>query len=396
MDDLLNFAPCGFFSFSDDRIVSEVNHTLCSWLGYEAAEIKGKHVDTIFTTSTKIFYNTHFFPLIKLHSSAEEVFLSLYTKEKEHVPVLINAKRHANDKLPVTHCVVIRVNQRQLYEQEILQAKRAAENAIADNTHFKELTASLEQRTLELDRQYQRQLVVNQNLREFNKIISHDMQEPLRKIGVFADMVMRDMQERTDEKNLLKLQRIIAAVERLRSLTKGLHEYVSDGSETKPEVISLAAAIDVAHARAMQHQQFYDFDLRYSDLPDLEGYRIQLQLMFYHFIENAIKFRDPSRRLNIEVSAISFDENIYKNSADKYRFVEHVRISIKDNGIGFDNTYGKYVFELLKKVEISSDGLGIGLPLIKKIVANHRGAIDVHSIPGKGTTFTVILPLRMD
>jgi len=75
--------------------------------------------------------------------------------------------------------------------------------------------------------------------------------------------------------------------------------------------------------------------------------------------------------------------------------MEHVRIICSDNGVGFDNQFKEYVFDMIKKINIGTEGIGMGLALIKKIVSNHGGTVTVESRHGEGTQFTMVLPLRM-
>jgi signal transduction histidine kinase len=97
----------------------------------------------------------------------------------------------------------------------------------------------------------------------------------------------------------------------------------------------------------------------------------------------------------INISSTLLEENLYRSIRDKYQFVEHLRIIFKDNGIGFDDQYRDYVFELVTKAHVGRTGLGIGLALIKKIVDNHGGTVRIESEAGKGTSVFLVLPLRM-
>ncbi|HEV2761380.1 MAG TPA: STAS domain-containing protein [Pyrinomonadaceae bacterium] len=130
MDEPLNTAPCGFLAFADDGRVLTVNATLLRWLGRERAELSGRHVETLFPPGGRIFYQTHFFPLLKLHGRAEEIYLSLRSAGGEDVPVLVNAARAERDGAAVNECVFVPMRQRRRFEDEILAAKREAEEAV--------------------------------------------------------------------------------------------------------------------------------------------------------------------------------------------------------------------------------------------------------------------------
>jgi anti-anti-sigma regulatory factor len=130
MDDLLNRAPCGFLTFTDDGIVRAVNVTLLRLLGVDAPEgLLDKHIEAILPIASRIFYQTHFFPLLKLHGKADEIYFSLRSKAGEDIPVLVNAVRRERDGNDFTDCVIIPMRQRRRYEDEILEAKREAEEA---------------------------------------------------------------------------------------------------------------------------------------------------------------------------------------------------------------------------------------------------------------------------
>jgi phosphoserine phosphatase RsbU/P len=395
MDSLLNLAPCGYISFRDDGIIVQVNQTLSVWLGYSSEELIGKNIDTILTLASRIFYNTHFFPVVKLHDKAEEIFLSLQTKTKADIPVITNAERRLTDNAYTIHCVFMAVYQRRKYEDEILKAKRDAENALKENYYLEELKNSLESRTLELDRQYQKQLSINENLLQFSKIISHDLQEPLRKIRIFTDIIEREEIDTLAERSKNAIQKIQASAERLQKLTTGLQQYVTVDAEKIHSMVDLNQILEIAKAKAIENRKFDDFDIVHAKLPVIEAFKTQMELLFYHLLDNAIQFRDPLKKLSINILSVDLDENIYRATKDKYKFDEHVKLVFSDNGLGFENQYKNYVFELLKKINPITEGLGIGLSLIKKIVDNHMGTLAVESEPNHGTKFTITLPLKM-
>jgi anti-anti-sigma regulatory factor len=129
MDELLDNAPCGFLAFADDGTILAVNATLLGWLGRDASDLAGRHVEALFPPGGRIFYQTHFFPLLRLHGRAEEIYLSLRGATGDDVPVLVNAARRERDGSQVNECVFVQMRQRRRFEDEILAAKREAEEA---------------------------------------------------------------------------------------------------------------------------------------------------------------------------------------------------------------------------------------------------------------------------
>ena len=129
IDEILNNAPCGFLSFTDDGLIVLTNVTLAKLLGYETDSLRGKKFEMILPIASRIFYQTHFFPLLKLHGKIEEIYFSLRAKEGHDIPMLINASRRCEGEGFVYDCIFIPILQRIQYEDEILKAKKAAEVA---------------------------------------------------------------------------------------------------------------------------------------------------------------------------------------------------------------------------------------------------------------------------
>jgi len=129
LDALLDTAPCGFVTFSDGGEILAINATLLGWLGYALDTLSGQPVETLMPVASRIFYQTHFFPLLKLTGLVEEVYLTLRTADGGELPVLANAARREQNGGLVNACVFMVVRQRSRYEDEILQARRTAEEA---------------------------------------------------------------------------------------------------------------------------------------------------------------------------------------------------------------------------------------------------------------------------
>ncbi|TAF04040.1 MAG: response regulator [Nostocales cyanobacterium] len=130
IDELLNTAPCGFLSFIDDGTIVRINATLLQSLGYKLDEVQERKIESILPVASRIFYQSHFFPLLKLHGKAEEIYFSLKSKQGSNIPMLINGVRRQEEGNFVNDCIFIPIRQRIQYEDEILKAKKAAEVAI--------------------------------------------------------------------------------------------------------------------------------------------------------------------------------------------------------------------------------------------------------------------------
>ena len=161
MDELLDNAPCGFLVFTDDGKIVEANATLLELLGYERGELLDLHIEKIFSVAGRIFYQTHFFPLLKLQGKIEELYLDLRSKTGGNIPVLINGVRRERGEKTFYDCIFVAMRQRNQYEDELLKAKKEAEAA-----------------TLAKD--------------EFLSVVSHELRTPLNAILGWARMLQSD------------------------------------------------------------------------------------------------------------------------------------------------------------------------------------------------------------
>src|SRR5687767_7746314 len=121
MDTLLETAPCGFLSLRDDGSISRVNRTLQEWLGYPFGELQGQHIDILLPAASRIFYQTHLFPLLRIQGHVEEVYFPLRRQDGRDIPMLVNAARREEEEVVAYDFVFMPMYQRDEYENEILR-----------------------------------------------------------------------------------------------------------------------------------------------------------------------------------------------------------------------------------------------------------------------------------
>src|SRR5690349_7977496 len=132
MSESLDFVPCGVLSFADDGTVVAANATVSAMLGYERDELAGKRVETLLTVSGRIFYQTHLYPVIRLHGRAEEMFVLFRRKDGADVGALMNASRRGDAGSEIT-CAIMEVRERRKYEDALLLARQVADAARAES-----------------------------------------------------------------------------------------------------------------------------------------------------------------------------------------------------------------------------------------------------------------------
>ncbi len=245
-------------------------------------------------------------------------------------------------------------------------------------TQIVESTAKLRQTNDELQRR-------NAELEQFAYVASHDLQEPLRKIRTFIELVKTNSNK--PETAHRYLDKIDSSAVRMASLIKAVLEY--------SRLQRIEESFEEVDLNEILSKVREDFELLITQrgvrlssdpLPVIKGNKLQLHQLFSNMISNAIKFCDDTPVITIACESIDAQSSGSANG--------HVRLSFIDNGIGFENQYAEKVFTIFQRLNSHDQygGTGIGLALCKKIVENHKGSIAVESMPGKGTTFTIVLP----
>jgi PAS domain S-box-containing protein len=241
------------------------------------------------------------------------------------------------------------------------------------------------QRTEELQRSNEELKRSNQNLEEFAHAASHDLKEPVRKILFYTAQLKERFISTLNVPTLKAFDRIETATLRMRMLIDDLlvYSHVSVKPHEK-EIVDLNQKLQrVLEDLELDIEEKNAF-IEVHHLPVVKGFRRQLQQLFQNLVSNALKYskKDIAPHLIIHASETTKDHERY-----------HV-ISITDNGIGFDEKYAGQIFEIFSRLHSKSEyaGTGVGLSIVKKVVANHDGFIEVESKPGVGSTFTIYLP----
>lgn len=223
----------------------------------------------------------------------------------------------------------------------------------------------------------------NAELQDFAYIASHDLQEPLRKIQSFSARIKDKFSANIPEQGQDYLTRMSNAAGRMSGLISDLLELSRITTKAKPFAsvdLNAVAREVVSDLEARIEQTGGRVDL--GELPAIEGDRTQLRQLIQNLIGNALKFHRPDAPPVVEVRAEPLAD------ASGYR------ISVKDNGIGFDEKYASRIFTVFQRLHGKSayEGTGIGLAICRKVVERHRGEITAKSAPGEGAAFLITLP----
>ncbi|OLY91794.1 PAS domain S-box-containing protein [Cnuella takakiae] len=241
-----------------------------------------------------------------------------------------------------------------------------------------ERTAELAKTNKELKRS-------NQNLEEFAHAASHDLKEPVRKIHFFTQQLREQLASRLNENEVRTFSRVENATQRMGNLIDDLllYSHVSQRPHEREKV-------DL-NEKVQRVLEDLDLDIEekgakiiVGKLPVVIGYRRQLQQLLQNLISNAIKYSKVDELPIIEILA----EEVEKDSK-----AYHL-IAVKDNGIGFASEYSEKIFQMFTRLHGKAEysGTGVGLSIVKKVVENHDGLIEVESQPGVGSAFKIYLP----
>lgn len=266
---------------------------------------------------------------------------------------------------------------------DLVNARRMAENNAA------ELEKRVAERTAELGQSNSRLVNANKELEEIAFIASHDLQEPLRKIQTFADLLRENLGNPANAERYI--EKIISSGSRMMQLIKSVLNYARlsrqmvefervDLNEVLEE-IKTDFELPIAEKKAV---------IRNNGLPVIKGNRLQMSQLFANLLSNSLKFSITEPLIEIGSSSFRPAQSEKFPSLEANR--KYVEIFFKDNGIGFEPMFAEQIFSMFQRLNKEYGGTGIGLALCKKIVDNHRGAILAKSEVGKGTVFSVILP----
>jgi light-regulated signal transduction histidine kinase (bacteriophytochrome) len=259
-----------------------------------------------------------------------------------------------------------------------LQKSEKKYRTLADN-----LEEQVNKRTKELNEAVINLKRSNAELQHFAYVASHDLQEPLRTISSFTQLLERRYKDKMDKDADEFMEYIVEAAKRMQQLIKDLLEYsrvtsqeeefkLTNTEEIIEEIISdLQITIEENNA-----------EITYDSLPEIWADKRLLTQVFQNLIFNPIKYRKPDEPPKIHISARK-DEN------NKYYIY-----SVSDNGIGIEKQYFDRIFMIFQRLHTQEayQGTGIGLAIVKKIIDNHGGRIWVESTLGKGSTFYFTIP----
>jgi signal transduction histidine kinase len=419
VDELLNTLPCGVVSFTDAGVVTFANATLANLLGYPPGVLAGERFESLLTVPGRIFFQTHLFPMLKLHGKASEIFLLFRSNAGADVGALVNVVRRERDGAFVNDCALIEVRERRKYEDELLSARRVAESATAAlavrtreaeaaNALLQQQKFELEQQQQQLEEQSEELRTSNEQLRvrseeleraraiadeanhaktQFLTTMSHELRTPLNAIGGYVQLIelgihgpvtdaQRGALDRVNrsQRHLLRLINDILNTARIEA---GRVEYLLEDVPVAEVIASVTPMVDPQMATA-------GLTLESSVPQDVvaRADREKVRQVLINLLTNAMKFTLRGGRVEISAG--------YDDSGSK------VCVRVADSGIGIPAANLKTIFEPFVQVEVERslrrEGTGLGLAISRDLARAMGGDLTVESEPGVGSTFIFELP----
>lgn len=249
-------------------------------------------------------------------------------------------------------------------------------------------------KTIALEENNRELKAINEELESFNNIVSHDLQEPLRKIQMFISRLEEKEEGTLSDSGKEYFNKIRASANRMQSLMIDLVNYTrtlkGDKTFVKTNLVSLIEQITDDLSENIQEKKA---KLTIGNLPTIKAIPFQIEQLFINLITNSLKYSKDNTRPIINIASEKIAE------PEMYQHVELTdkkfhKITVTDNGIGFKQEYAEKVFVLFQRLETDSkySGTGLGLAICKKIVENHNGFISVKSKPNHGAVFSIYFP----
>jgi signal transduction histidine kinase len=237
----------------------------------------------------------------------------------------------------------------------------------------------------------------NSELEQFTFVASHDLQEPLRKIRTFTDRLQYKHGHELNTDAAAILNRIHHAAERMQDLIQDMVNFTTLVSkEEELSDVDLNSTIRSAMREYAKVMEDSKAQIHAQPLPVITGYSDQLLLLFRSLLDNAFKFSKPGEPPVINIRA----EQMYGNQGPNGSHLDvkyYHKITIEDNGIGFDNEFAEKIFMIFQRLhtqESDYSGKGIGLAIAQRVMANHNGFIIATGAVGSGASFMMYFPVE--
>jgi phosphoserine phosphatase RsbU/P len=377
LEDLYENAPCGYLSLRMDGRIVKANQTFCRWTGYAPDELLGKRLHDFLNIAGRIFYETHFAPLLCMQGFFNEVALDILRKDREPFPALVNAaeRKDAAGRPLFIRLTVFNATDRRRYERELLKAR----------DELKALAATLEKRVAEAMADQMRSNIAltshhaEAELRDqFIAVLGHDLRNPLAAFSAGMRLIQKSELDERAQAVVIMMQKSIA---RMASLIDNVLDFARGrlgGGITlmlsaQPLEPALQQVIDELQSIHPESIVRTEFALTRSVVAD----PVRMGQLLSNLLGNALTYGAPGEPVTVTAKT-----------------EEQFELAVRNVGNPIPEAAMERLFYPFSRGEVrpSKQGLGLGLYIAAEIAKAHGGTIDVASTP-EFTCFTLRMPL---
>ncbi len=402
LEDLFENAPCGYVIAGDGGRILRVNQTLAGWLGRSAGDLVGQRFSDLLNIAGKVYYETHFAPLLRMQGFFNEVALDFARQGQASLPVLVNAVErvpHGSSER-LTRITVFNAADRRRYERELLEARRASEEA---NARLHELNETLEARVAE---ELAERMKAEDALRQAQKMeavgqltggVAHDFNNLLTVILGGLETISRQLAADPSPEAVKRIERAVRmathGAERAATLTARLLAFARR-QPLDPRPVDIARLVTgladllqrtLGEVVVLETVSGAGMWLANVDVGELENALVNLAV-------NARDAMPSGGRLTIETSNAYLDDSYVLAIPEPLAAGQYVLLAVTDTGLGMDQETLDKVFEPFFTTKEAGKGTGLGLSQVYGFVRQTGGHIRLYSEPGVGTTVKIYLP----
>ncbi len=238
-------------------------------------------------------------------------------------------------------------------------------------------------------------LVSDDENRQYRHISSHNLQEPLRKLRVFSDMLVNASDRHEAEKATDLAVKIRSSARQFSMMIKDLSDFSGPNSSNAFTHVHLDHVLADVTTQLMSQIERRNIIVETDRLPSIKAIPEQMEQLFFQLLDNAVKFAGHENPPRIRITSRELALHEIDDLLPEPLQMAYLEIRIADNGIGIEDSQLEKVFDTFARLPTGSfrQGEGVGLAYCRKIVRNHKGVIKAEVNPGKGTTFVILLPL---